>query len=164
MWKKDKTYFVRLLGELWRRKWQPTPVFLPGKSHGQRSLVGYSPWGCKELDTIERLHSLHTLSLEKAMATPALPTPNSPPPVFLPGESHRQRSLVGHGPWESDTTEVAGHWGSSVRPRRWETQRNKFHISNLKIEFSPCQSWTATEWEVMTCLSLAVFRPRLDTI
>ena len=29
----------------WRRKWQPTPVFLPGKSHGQRSLGGYSPWG-----------------------------------------------------------------------------------------------------------------------
>ena len=37
----------------WRRKWQPTPVFLPGKSHGQRSLVGYSPWACKELDTTE---------------------------------------------------------------------------------------------------------------
>ena len=35
----------------WRRKWQPTPVFLPGKSHRQRSLVGYSPWGCKESDT-----------------------------------------------------------------------------------------------------------------
>ena len=31
----------------WRRKWQPTPVFLPGESHGLRSLVGYSPWGCK---------------------------------------------------------------------------------------------------------------------
>jgi len=29
------------------RKWQPTPIFLPGKFHGQRSLVGYSPWGCK---------------------------------------------------------------------------------------------------------------------
>ena len=40
----------------WRRKWQPTPVFLPGKSHGRRSLVGYSPWGCKELDMTERLH------------------------------------------------------------------------------------------------------------
>ena len=39
----------------WRRKWQPTPVFLPGKSHGQRNLAGYSPWGSKELDTIERL-------------------------------------------------------------------------------------------------------------
>ena len=34
----------------WRRKWQPTPVFLPGKLHGQRSLEGYSPWGCKESD------------------------------------------------------------------------------------------------------------------
>ena len=34
----------------WRRTWQPTAVFLPGESHGQRSLVGYSPQGCKELD------------------------------------------------------------------------------------------------------------------
>ena len=40
----------------WRRKWQPTPVFRPGKSHGPRSLVGYSPWGCKESDTNEKLH------------------------------------------------------------------------------------------------------------
>ena len=37
----------------WRRKWQLTPVFLYDKSHGQRSLVGYSPWGRKELDTTE---------------------------------------------------------------------------------------------------------------
>ena len=37
----------------WRRKWQSPPVSLPGKSHGQRSLVGYSPWSCKELDTTE---------------------------------------------------------------------------------------------------------------
>ena len=42
----------------WRRKWQPTPVLLPRKSHGQRSLVGYSLWGRKELDMTERLHSL----------------------------------------------------------------------------------------------------------
>ena len=33
------------------KEMQPTPVFLPGKSHGQRSLVGYRPWGCKDLDT-----------------------------------------------------------------------------------------------------------------
>ena len=33
----------------WRRKWQPTPVVLPGESHGQRSLKGYSPWGCKRV-------------------------------------------------------------------------------------------------------------------
>jgi len=37
----------------WRRKWQPTPVFLPGESHGQRSLAGYSPRGCKGSDTTE---------------------------------------------------------------------------------------------------------------
>ena len=43
----------------WRRKWQPTPVFLPGESHGQRSLVGYSPWGCKESDTTEQLNHHH---------------------------------------------------------------------------------------------------------
>ena len=35
------------------KEWQPTPVFLPRKLHGQRSLMGYSPWGLKELDTIE---------------------------------------------------------------------------------------------------------------
>ena len=43
----------------WRRKWQPTPVFLPRESHGQRSLTGYSPRGHKESDTTERLHT-HT--------------------------------------------------------------------------------------------------------
>ena len=37
----------------WSRKWQPTPVFLPGKSHQNRSLVGYSPWGHKESDMTE---------------------------------------------------------------------------------------------------------------
>ena len=37
----------------WRRAWQPTPVFLPGESHGQRSLAGYSWWGHRELDTIK---------------------------------------------------------------------------------------------------------------
>ena len=40
----------------WRRKWQPTPVLLPGKFHGWRSLVGYSPWSRKELDMTEQLH------------------------------------------------------------------------------------------------------------
>ena len=41
----------------WRRKWQPTPVFVPGESHGQRSLAGYSPWGRKESDTTECAHA-----------------------------------------------------------------------------------------------------------
>ena len=40
----------------WRWKWQPTPLFLPGESHGWKSLVGYSPWGRKESNMTERLH------------------------------------------------------------------------------------------------------------
>ena len=49
-----------MLGQ--RRQWHPTPVLLPGKSHGWRSLVGYSPWGHKESDTTERLHFHFSLS------------------------------------------------------------------------------------------------------
>ena len=44
----------------WSRKWQPTPISLPGKPHGQRSLAGYSSWGRKELDTTEHV-STHML-------------------------------------------------------------------------------------------------------
>ena len=44
----------------WRRKWQSTLVFLPGKSHEQRSLAGYSPWGCEESDMTEQLTHTHS--------------------------------------------------------------------------------------------------------
>ena len=47
---------------LWRRQWQPTPVLLPGKSHGRRSLVGCSPWGREESDPTEQLHFHFSLS------------------------------------------------------------------------------------------------------
>ena len=47
----------------WRRKWQPSPVFLPGKFHEPRSLLGYSPRGCKESDIIE--HTYHVLGTER---------------------------------------------------------------------------------------------------
>ena len=48
--------YLRKTSLPWRRKWQPTPVFLPGESHRQRILAGYSPRGCKELNTTERLN------------------------------------------------------------------------------------------------------------
>ena len=52
-----ETRFNPWVGKIpWRRKWQSTPVFLPGESHGQRRLVGHSPRGHRELDTTERLH------------------------------------------------------------------------------------------------------------
>ena len=56
----------------WRRKWLPTPEFLPEKSHGQRSQEGYSPWGCKELDVTERLTLLlHFHQVSKLSFTPS---------------------------------------------------------------------------------------------
>ena len=56
----QETQFDPWVGKIpWRREWLPMPVFLPGEFHGQRSLVGYSPWGHKESNTTERV----TLSL-----------------------------------------------------------------------------------------------------
>ena len=62
----------------WRRKWQPTPVLLPGKSHGWRILVGYSPWGSIESDTTERLPSLtHSFTAINFLLSTALHTSTS---------------------------------------------------------------------------------------
>ena len=54
--------WTELIASFRRRQWQPTPVLLPGKSHGWRSLVGCSPWGREESDTTERLHFHFSLS------------------------------------------------------------------------------------------------------
>ena len=78
---------------------KPTPVLLPGKSHGQRSLVGCSPWGLEESDTTSL--SLFTFLHWRRKWQPT--------PVFLPGESQGRRSLMGCRLWgrtESDTTEA----------------------------------------------------------
>ena len=86
----------------WRRKWQPIPVSLPGESHGQRNLAGYTPCGCKELDMTE--HKIYLTSSSpfewrrKRQSTP----------VFLPGKTHGQSSLASYGPLghqELDMTE-----------------------------------------------------------
>ena len=76
----------------WRGKWLPTPVFLLEESHGQRSLVGYSPWGCKESDMIEQL-TLHFLSnglgdLRKRESLGKVSVLNNPPTSpSLPSEA-----------------------------------------------------------------------------
>ena len=79
-----------------RRRWHPTPVLLPGKSHGQRSLVGCGPWGRKESDTTERLPFLFTFMHWRRKWQPT--------PVFLLGESQGQGSLVG---WQAAVYGVA---------------------------------------------------------
>ena len=72
----------------WKSKWQPTPVFLPGESHGRRSLVGYSPRGHKESDTTEWLYFNNSWRRQWQLT-----------PVLLPGKSHGRRNLVGCSPW-----------------------------------------------------------------
>ena len=118
----------------WGRQWHPTPVLLPGKSHGWRSLVGFSLWGLKESDRTERLH-FHFHSYEKGFVGGSvvknLPT-NSRDMGLIPGSGRwlgegngnpcqysclgnpmdRQRSLGGYNPWdhkEADTT----YWPNS---------------------------------------------------
>ena len=73
----------------WRRKWQPTPVFLPGESQGQGSLVGGRLWGCTESDMTEATQHACMHWRRKW----------HPTPVFLPGESQGQGSLVGGHLW-----------------------------------------------------------------
>ena len=53
---KLKWIFIIVQNKTWRRQWHPTPVLLPGKSHGLKSLVGCSPWGREESDMTEKLH------------------------------------------------------------------------------------------------------------
>ena len=56
----------------WRRAWQPTPVFSPGESCGQSSLVGYSPCGCRESDMTEAIEQAHTHSIPSSRHRPSL--------------------------------------------------------------------------------------------
>ena len=90
------TFFQRSRWSWQRRRWQPTPIFLPGKSHGRRSLVGCSPWGCwVEHDWATSLSLFSFMHWRRKW---------QPTPVFLPGESQGRGSLVGCT--ESDMTEA----------------------------------------------------------
>ena len=104
----------------WRRKWHPTPVFLPGESQGRGSLVGCHLWGRTESDTTEATQQQHCvfrlprwLSVKESACecrrhrrhgfipwVRKIPWRRKwqPAPVFLPGKSHRQESLVGYSP------------------------------------------------------------------
>ena len=86
----QETKFDPGIGKIpWRRKWQPTPVSLPGKFHGQRSLAGYSPWGHKESDTNEQLHFHCSLLSNK------LHVQISPGPLHITVMGRDQRNSTG---------------------------------------------------------------------
>ena len=102
--RKHHTVFHRTVPVYRRRQWHPTPVLLPGKSHGWRSLVGCSPWGRYNPTIGHDWASSLSLFTFVHWRRKWQPTP-----VFLPGESQGWGSLVGCCLWgrtESDTTEV----------------------------------------------------------
>ena len=113
----------------WRRQWHPTPVFLPGKSHGWRSLVGCSPWGRKESDVTERLHFHFSLScIGKGNGNPLqysfLENPRDGEPGGLPSMgSHR----VGH-----DWSDLAAATAAAAE---------QFHIKSTYLS-DICQSFS----------------------
>ena len=85
----------------WKRKWQPTPVLLPERPHGWRSLVGYSPWGRKELDMAERLH-FHFSQKQAYRLSPSPPTGlsgclNGKESTCHAGDAGDQSSIPGSG-------------------------------------------------------------------
>ena len=115
-----------------RRQWQATPVLLPRKSHGWRSLVGCSPWGRYKLDATERLHFHFSCSQWRRQRQPT--------PVFLPGESQGRQSPVGCRLWgrtESDTTEATEQqqllWLLSGKEYICQFRRRRFDPWSVKI-------------------------------
>ena len=80
----------------WRRAWQPTPIFFPGEFHGQRSLVGYSPWDRTESDTIEQLTHKHTHTLYVGASLVAQPVKTQRNVSFISGS--------GKSPGEGNST------------------------------------------------------------
>ena len=92
----------------WRREWQPTPVFLPGEFHGQRSLASYSPRGHKELNMTEQLR--HTEQLRTVWLTVSW----IPDPLFLLFECCVV-SPVPESDWGKVTVEILNHWFDRMR-------------------------------------------------
>ena len=124
-----------LLISYWRRKWQPTLVFTPGKSHGPRSLVGYSPWGRKESDTTEWLHFhfqsailqykiksfYRKLKRKKIMQNIFLKKPVSPIPGICIDEYSFSVLLLGNVP-----SSLLGMSRGCFEPRIWRRGRQSY--------------------------------------
>ena len=96
----------------WRRVWQPTPVFLPGESHGQRSLAGYSPWGRQESDRTDWLTHTHTHThtpVQFSSVAQSCPTLCDPMNCSTSGLPVRHQLL--------EFTQTPVHWvGDAIQP------------------------------------------------
>ena len=127
-----------------RLRWHPTPVRLPGKSHGWRSLVGFSPWGLKESDMTERLH-FHFHALEKEMAAqssvlawriPGTAEPGGLPSVGLHRVGHDWSDLAAGAAPQIQCVQIEFHISLSLL---FQNQSDIFiSLSPAVLPRSPC--------------------------
>ena len=142
---KPKAFLKQDVLSVWRKKWQSTPVFLPGKVHGQGSLVGFSPWGCKESDTTE--HTVVELSVEVTYLT-------DPREHFVfPEHMHTVRPHRAVENWQYPGTHTSPRrcgcqlyqWQSALSPPKEKTgkassgvfQRYKHTVAHTSVAVTP---------------------------
>ena len=136
----------------WRRQWQPTPVLLPGKSHGQESLVGCSPWGREELDTTERLHFPFSLSwIGEGNGNPLQCSC-----LENPKDGGAWRAAV-YGVSQSQTRLKWLSSSSYREPTPWRTRSNapgQEHVGKFEFEFGEWGGKSGKRWGLRNMLGL----------
>ena len=118
----------------WRRKRQPTSVFLPGESHGQRSLAGYSPPGCKESDRIEaNEHSAHTYT--KCLAGERDCSQQQTPEKVSPRRKHLKNKIVKEfRKRERDSSKLKnGSKAEELAKAKTGRQKGAMHVQRITI-------------------------------
>ena len=138
---------ICFLSFLQRRQWNPTPVFLPGKSHRWRNLVGCGPWGHEESDTAERLHFHFSLS--------CIGEGNGNPLQCSCPENPRDR-----GAWWTTVYGVTQSWTRL----KWLSSSSSSRVSSGLTIGSGCSSLMAVRWKVIFVSFLSSHRTHQLTI
>ena len=114
----------------WNRKWQLTPVFLPGKFLGQRSLGGYSPWGCKESDMTEQTHTWHKVEILLIVRYILLSEQLKIHTVLRIRWNSIQRVVITvAGTWATSVCVCLCVWCACVQKEKWERERERVNES-----------------------------------
>ena len=115
----------------WRRKWQPTLVFLPGESHGWRSLAGYSPWGRKESDTPERHHFTSQKRESKYSPLPSFPEESKKAGAKWEAalRVHAEQSCGVPSSFHTKEPGLHPHWAETCLSRTGPPQTDAMHLS-----------------------------------
>ena len=133
----EQLHFLSSYSSFWRRKWQLTPVFLPGESHGWKGLVGYSLWGCKESNTTKQLTHTHTHTRKRASRVAQLvknvPAMQQTQVWSLVGDATWRRAcnplpvfLSGESPWIEEPGRLQSR-GSQRVGHDWVTEHSAYY-------------------------------------